>query len=71
MATIQEFRCEVCGIVTSNPTHWFVIGCGESALTVHRWNTEAANAEAARQTRISCTLRWIRPRVRLSLRKAA
>jgi hypothetical protein len=27
----------------------------ESALTVHRWNTEAA--EGARQTRISCTLR--------------
>ena len=48
MATIREYRCEVCGIVTRNPTHWFVIQCGESALTVHRWNAETANAEDAR-----------------------
>ncbi|MBZ5650997.1 MAG: hypothetical protein LAO18_10985 [Acidobacteriia bacterium] len=25
MTTLQEFRSEVCGLVTSNPTHWFVI----------------------------------------------
>ncbi len=48
MATVQEFRCEVCGLVTNNPTHWFVIQCGDSALTVHRWNAEAANTEGAR-----------------------
>jgi hypothetical protein len=48
MASIQEFRCEVCGIVTSNPIHWFIIRCGESELTVHRWNTETANAAGAR-----------------------
>ena len=48
MATVQEFRCEICGLVTSNPTRWFVIQCGDSALTVHRWNTEAANTEDAR-----------------------
>jgi hypothetical protein len=48
MATVQEFRCEICGLVTSNPTHWFVIQCGDSTLTVHRWNTEAANTEGAR-----------------------
>jgi hypothetical protein len=48
MATIQEFRCEVCGTVTSNPTRWFVIRCGESELTVHRWNTATANTAEAR-----------------------
>jgi hypothetical protein len=48
MATVQEFRCEICGLVTSNPIHWFVIRCGESELTVLRWNTEAANSEEAR-----------------------
>ena len=30
--------------VTTNRIHWFVIGCGETELTVHRWNTDAANA---------------------------
>jgi hypothetical protein len=48
MASIQEFRCEVCGIVTSNPIHWYVIHCGDIALTVHKWNSETANAEGAR-----------------------
>ena len=48
MATVQEFRCEICGLVTRNPTHWFVILCGESELNVRRWNTEAAGAEGAR-----------------------
>jgi hypothetical protein len=48
MTTLQEFRCEVCGIVTSDPIHWFVIRCGDSELTVHRWNSGAANATGAR-----------------------
>jgi len=48
MTTLQEFRCEVCGLVTRNPIHWFVIRCGDSELTVHRWNAEAANATGAR-----------------------
>jgi hypothetical protein len=48
MTTLQEFRCEVCGIITSNPIHWFVIRCGDSELTVHRWNSETANAAGAR-----------------------
>ena len=34
MTTLQEFRCEVCGLVTTNPVHWFVIRCGDSDLTV-------------------------------------
>src|SRR5580765_3429305 len=33
--TLQEFRCEVCGLVTTNPLHWFVIRCGDSDLTVY------------------------------------
>ncbi len=48
MATVQEFRCEICGLVTRNPMHWFVILCGETELTVQRWNTEAASAASAR-----------------------
>jgi hypothetical protein len=48
MASIQEFRCEICGLVTNNPIHWYVIRCGESQLTVLRWNTESALAADAR-----------------------
>ena len=48
MVNVKEFRCEVCGIVTDNPIHWFVIQCGESQLTVLRWNAEAADAAGVR-----------------------
>ncbi len=48
MASLQEFRCEVCGIVSSNPVKWFVIQCGDSQLTVLKWNSETANAKGAR-----------------------
>ncbi len=48
MTSLQEFRCEVCGTVTSNPAHWFVIQCGDWELTVLKWNAEAANAPEAR-----------------------
>jgi hypothetical protein len=48
MTTLREYRCEVCGIVSSNPIHWFVIQCGEQQLTVLRWNADAAGAEGAR-----------------------
>ncbi len=48
MTSIQEFRCEVCGTTTSSPTRWFVIQCGESQLTVFRWNSETAGAPGAR-----------------------
>jgi hypothetical protein len=47
MTTLQEFRSEVCGLVSTNPIHWFAIGCGDSDLTVHRWNSETANAQGA------------------------
>jgi hypothetical protein len=48
MTFLQEFRCEICGLVTNSPTHWFVIQCGESRLSVLKWNSEAANAAGAR-----------------------
>src|SRR5712672_3622901 len=48
MTSLREFRCEVCGIVTSNPIHWCVIRCGDSEPTVHRWNSEAATAPGVR-----------------------
>jgi hypothetical protein len=48
MTTLQEFRCEVCGIVTNDPIHWFVIRCGDSELTVQRWSSDAASAAGAR-----------------------
>ena len=44
MTSLQEFRCEICGTVTSNPSHWFVIQCGTSELAVFKWNAEAAKA---------------------------
>lgn len=49
MTSLQEFRCEVCGIVSSNPIHWFVIQCGDSELTVFKWRPEAIKATGARQ----------------------
>jgi hypothetical protein len=48
MTTLREFRCEVCGLVTSTPNRWFVIRCGDSELTVQRWNSDAADAVGAR-----------------------
>jgi hypothetical protein len=48
MSALQEYRCEVCGLTSNTPIHWFVIQCGDSSLTVLRWNSEAATAPAAR-----------------------
>ena len=48
MSTLKEFRCEICGIVGENPTHWFVIECGDLKLSVIKWNLEAANTPTAR-----------------------
>ena len=48
MTTIREFCCEICGTVSTNPIHWFVIQCGNQNLTVIKWNNEAANAPGAR-----------------------
>ena len=48
MTALQEFRCEVCGLVTNQPDHWYVIQCGDTQLTVLRWDTAAATAPGAR-----------------------
>jgi hypothetical protein len=48
MTTLQEFRCEICGRVTNNPVHWFVIQCNDAELTVLKWGSEAAIAPGAR-----------------------
>jgi hypothetical protein len=48
MAAVTQYRCEVCGIESSNPIHWFLIQCSEEELKVLKWNTEAAAAKAAR-----------------------
>jgi hypothetical protein len=48
MTSLQEFRCEICGTITSQPLHWFVIQCGDTQLTVLRWSKETASANAAR-----------------------
>lgn len=48
MTSIREFRCEVCGTVSANPIHWFVIQCGSAELRVIKWNSEAAAEAGAR-----------------------
>jgi hypothetical protein len=48
MATITEFRCEICGTASANPVRWFVIQCGATELKVIKWDAEAAGAEGAR-----------------------
>lgn len=48
MSTLREFKCEICGITTSAPMHWFVIECGDLKLSVHKWDLEVASAPPAR-----------------------
>ena len=49
MKTLDEFRCEICGrVTTDSPNHWFVIQCGDLELAVIKWNLDAANAPGAR-----------------------
>lgn len=48
MATISEYRCEVCGRVSKAPVHWFVIQCNSDELRLMKWNTDAASANGAR-----------------------
>ncbi|HKD05777.1 MAG TPA: hypothetical protein VKB79_07740 [Bryobacteraceae bacterium] len=48
MASLQEFRCDICGIVTSTPIRWFVIRCSDSQLIVLKWEEDVANADGAR-----------------------
>ena len=48
MSTLKEFKCEICGTVSANPIHWFVIECGDSKLSVHKWDLEVASRPTAR-----------------------
>jgi hypothetical protein len=47
MTTLQQYRCEICGRITSTPNHWFVIQCSNAELAVHKWNFNAASASGA------------------------
>jgi hypothetical protein len=46
MTSLQEFRCEVCGLVTTNPLHWFVIRCGDSDLTVYEPESASGSSDS-------------------------
>jgi hypothetical protein len=48
MSSLKEFQCEICGIVSANPIHWFVIECGDQKLAVIKWDLSAANSPTAR-----------------------
>ena len=48
MAAVTQYRCEICGIESTNPIHWFMIQCNSDELKVLKWNAEAASAAGAR-----------------------
>lgn len=48
MSSLKEFRCEICGITSDHPIHWFVIECSDQKLAVFKWDLEAANSPTAR-----------------------
>ena len=47
MSTLNEFQCEICGIVSENPIHRFVIECGDQRLSVIKWNASDAASPIA------------------------
>ena len=48
MSSLQQFRFEICGHVTSSPNHWFVIRCSNTELPVLKWKTTAASTPGTR-----------------------
>ncbi len=48
MSTVKEFQCEICGTISENPVHWFVIECGDQKLSVIKWDLAAASSPSAR-----------------------
>jgi hypothetical protein len=48
MSSLKEFRCEICGTVSENPIHWFVIECTDQRLAVIKWDLTAATSPTAR-----------------------
>jgi hypothetical protein len=47
MSTLKEYQCEICGIVSQNPIHWFVIECGDQKLAIIKWDPVAAASPSA------------------------
>ena len=47
-SSLKEFRCEICGTVSENPIHWFVIECTDQRLAVIKWDLAAATSPTAR-----------------------
>ena len=45
---LKEFQCEICGVVSQNPIHWFVIKCTDQKLAVIKWDLTAAASPTAR-----------------------
>jgi len=48
MSSTKEFQCEICGMRSESPIHWFVIECGDQKLAVLKWDLSAANSAMAR-----------------------
>src|SRR5258707_1347981 len=48
MSSVKEFRCEICGTVSEDPIHWFVIECTDQKLAVIKWDLTAATSQTAR-----------------------
>lgn len=48
MSSLKEFQCEICGITSDQPIHWFVIECSDQKLGVIKWDLAAANSPTAR-----------------------
>src|ERR1035438_7592493 len=48
MSSLKQFQCEICGIVSENPIHWFVIECSDQKLSVIKWDLTAAASPSAR-----------------------
>jgi hypothetical protein len=65
MSSLKEFQCEICGTVSQNPSHWFVIECGDALLSVIKWDLAAANTPTARHF---CGEGLHQPLVRIDLR---
>ena len=49
MSSLQQFGCEICGQVTSSPSHWFVIRCSDTELTVLKAHCAARRHEHWRE----------------------
>jgi hypothetical protein len=48
VATVTQYRCEICGTESSTPLHWFMIQCNQDELKVLKWNDEVASTPSTR-----------------------